>query len=185
MNNGNTIDLSKYQNKLSIKNKLGRLFWNIIYWFLFRPFYPSFFRKWRNSLLKLFGAKLGTGSVVHSSARIWAPWNLEMGNYSCLAQKVDCYNVDKIIIGDNTTISQKCYLCTASHDIYNPLNPLITAPIIIEDQAWIATDSFIGMGVEIHQGAVVGARTSVFKNVQAWTVVGGNPAKFIKERVIK
>lgn len=87
--------------------------------------------------------------------------------------------------GANTTVSQGAYLCTASHDITNPLNPLITAPIVIEDQAWIAAGAFVGMGVEIGQGAVVGARATVFKDVEAWTVVGGNPAKFIKKRIIK
>ncbi len=82
-------------------------------------------------------------------------------------------------------VSQKTYICTASHDITHSLHPLITAPIIIEDQAWIAADAFIGMGVTIGQGSVVGARSSVFKDVEAWTVVGGNPAKFIKRRQLK
>ena len=66
----------------------------------------------------------------------------------------------------------------------NPLNPLITAPIVIEDQAWIGAKAFVGMGVTIGQGAVVGATASVYKDVAPWTVVGGNPAKFIKERKI-
>ena len=123
-------------------------------------------------------------AVVYSSTRIYAPWNLEMGEHSCLADEVDCYNVNKICIGDNTTVSQKSYLCTASHDITKPNIPLITAPIVIKDQAWIGADAFIGMGVTVGQGAVVGARASVYKDVEAWTVVGGNPAKFIKKRVI-
>lgn len=108
-----------------------------------------------------------------------------MGRYACLASDVDCYNVARITIGDNTTISQGAYLCTASHDITDPLNPLITAPIVIEDQTWVAAHAFIGMGVTIGQGAVVGARAAVFKDVAPWTVVGGNPAKFLKNRVIK
>lgn len=108
-----------------------------------------------------------------------------MDAYSCLASNVDCYNVDLIIIGANTTVSQGAYLCTASHDITNPLNPLITAPIVIEDQVWIAAGAFVGMGVTVRQGVVVGARASVFKDVEPWTVVGGNPAKFIKKRIIK
>ena len=66
--------------------------------------------------------------------------------------------------------------------ITNPLNPLVTAPIVIEDQAWVAADAFVGMGVRIGQGAVVGARAAVFKDVKPWTVVGGNPAKYIKMR---
>lgn len=123
-------------------------------------------------------------AVVYSSTCVYAPWNLEMGEHSCLADEVDCYNVAPVKIGDNTTISQKSYLCTASHDITKTNIPLITAPIVIEDQAWIGADAFIGMGVTVGQGAVVGARASVYKDVEAWTVVGGNPAKFIKKRVI-
>lgn len=107
-----------------------------------------------------------------------------MGEYSCLASDVNCYNVALIKIGANTTISQGAFLCTASHDISNPLNPLITAPVIIADQAWVAADAFIGMGVKVGQGAVIGARACVFKDVEPWTIVGGNPAKFIKNRII-
>lgn len=178
------IDLSTYENKLSLGNKLGRGLWNIAYWLLFRPFPSAMLMPWRRFVLRIFGAKMGKGTHVYCTAKIWAPWNLEMGDYSCLASNVDCYNVDKIIIGPNTTVSQKSYLCTASHDICNPKNPLITAPITIADQAWVAADAFVGMGVTIGQGAVVGARAAVFKDVVPWIVVGGNPAKFIKERKI-
>tara|TARA_R110000851_G_scaffold71769_4_gene159496 strand:- start:542 stop:892 length:351 start_codon:yes stop_codon:yes gene_type:complete len=113
------------------------------------------------------------------------PWHLEMGEYSCLAPEVDCYNVAKITLGAHTTVSQKSYLCTASHDISKANNPLMTSPIIIENQAWIGASCYIGMGVTIHEGAVVGATASVFKDVEPWTVVGGNPAKFIKKRILK
>ena len=178
------IDLSQYENKLSKGNKLARLVWNIAYWLLFRPFPSSFLMPWRRFILRLFGAKMGKGTQVYCSATIWAPWNLEMGDYSCLASGVDCYNVDKITIGADTTISQKTYLCTASHDISNPKNPLITASITIADQAWVAADAFVGMGVTIGQGAVVGARAAVFKDVAPWMVVGGNPAKALKQRVV-
>lgn len=82
-------------------------------------------------------------------------------------------------------MSQKSYLCTATHDISSKYHELITAPIIIGSRAWIAASVFVGPGVTIHTGAVVGATSSVFKDVQSWEVVGGNPAKFIKKRVIK
>ncbi|MBR0457730.1 MAG: sugar O-acetyltransferase, partial [Victivallales bacterium] len=74
---------------------------------------------------------------------------------------------------------------TASHDITKGNLPLVFAPIVMEDQVWIAADAFIGMGVTVHQGAVVGARASVFKDVDAWTVVGGNPAHFLKKRELQ
>ena len=81
-------------------------------------------------------------------------------------------------------VSQGANLCTASHDISDSQMALITKPIIIENRAWVASDAFVGMGVTIGEGAVVGARAAVFKDVEAWTVVGGNPARFLKKRII-
>lgn len=181
----NIIELSKYHNTLGYKHQLIRLLWSIV-WAIFARLLPrSLGSGWKRFLLCLFGAKIHDTAIVYSSAKVYYPANLVMDAYSCLASNVDCYNVDLIIIGANTTVSQGTYLCTASHDITNPLNPLITAPIVIEDQAWIAAGAFVGMGVTIGQGAVVGARAAVFKDVEPWTVVGGNPAKFIKNRIIK
>lgn len=176
------IDLSKYENHLGRKHQVIRLVWNIVWplttWFLPR----SIGMGWKRMLLRIFGAKIHPTANIYSSAKIYYPANLIMQEYSCLASDVDCYNVDLIRIGANTTVSQGVYLCTASHDVTNPLNPLITAPIILEDQAWIGAKAFVGMGVTIGQGAVVGATASVYKDVEPWVIVGGNPAKFLKKR---
>ena len=179
------VDLSRYRNEWGLKNKLKRVCWNVVYVLAFRPFGLTLFNPWRLFLLRLFGAKVHSKAHIYSSAHIWAPWHLEMDAYSCLAPHVDCYNTDLIKIGAHTIISQKSYLCASSHDISNPCHPLITAPIVIEDQVWIAADTFIAMGVKIKQGAVVGARSCVFKDVEPWTVVGGNPAREIKKRILK
>ena len=178
------IDLSKYHNTLSRKNQMIRMVWSIVWGIFARPLPRSIGSGWKRFLLRLFGAKIAPTSIVYSSAKVYYPANLKMEAYSCLASDVDCYNVAPIHIGANSTVSQGAYLCTASHDITNPLHPLITAPIIINDQAWVAAEAFIGMGVIVGQGAVVGARAAVFKSVEPWTVVGGNPAKFIKKRII-
>ena len=177
--------MSEYDSNFGIVNKLKRVIWNFCYWLLFRPFNLTFFNKWRRFILRIFGAKLGVGVNVYASVKIWAPWNLEMGDFSCLGPNVDCYNQGRIIIGANTTVSQKTYLCASTHDITDSKNRLIIKPILIKDQVWLAADSFIGPGVIIGQGAVVGARSSVFKNVEDWDVVRGNPAKIIKKREIK
>ena len=179
------MDLSKYNHSFGKKNKIGRLFWGICYVLLFRPFSANIFCKWRLFLLRVFGAKLHKTSVVHSNVRIWAPWNLQMGAYACLGPEVDCYNQGYISIGANSVVSQKTYLCASTHDISDPHHNLILKPIYIGDKVWIAADAFLGPGVSIGEGAVVGARSAVFKNVEPWTVVGGNPAKFIKKRIIK
>lgn len=182
--NNSIIDISKYDSHFSYTNKLGRFIWNFCYWTLFRPFGLPVFNRWRIFLLKIFGSKIGKGSIIYSSVKIWAPWNLEVNEYCCLGPHVDCYNQGRITIGANTTISQKTSLCASGHDITDPKNSLIVRPIEIEDQVWIAAEAFIGPGVNVGQGAVVGARSAVFKDVESWSVVGGNPAKFIKERIV-
>ncbi|WP_242385869.1 LbetaH domain-containing protein [Phocaeicola sartorii] len=178
------IDLSKYRNALSRKHQLVRLLWSVVWGVFARPLPRSMGSGWKRFLLRLFGAKIHPTAVVYSSAKVYYPANLLMEAYSCLASDVDCYNVALIKIGANTTVSQGTYLCTASHDITSPLHPLITAPIVIEDQVWIGAKVFIGIGATIRQGAVIGATASVYKDVEPWTVVGGNPAKIIKKRII-
>ena len=178
------LDLSKYKNKLTIEHKIKRFLWNVIWTLFARPFPRKTCNFWKLFLLRIFGAKIHNSANVYSSVKIYAPWNLEMKEYSCLAPEVDCYNVNKVVIGAHSTVSQKSYLCSASHDVSKSDSPLITAPIVIKDQVWIGAKVFLGMGVTINKGAVVGATASVYKDVEAWTIVGGNPAKFIKKREI-
>ncbi len=178
------VDVSDCRSAHSMGNKVGRALWAVVWWLLYRPS-PKVFHFWRRFLLRLFGARIGCGAHPHASVRIWAPWNLEMGKHSCLSQNVDCYCVARISIGAHATVSQYSYLCTASHDIEDPGMSLTTAPIRIGDGAWITADVYIGPGVTVGEGAVVGARSSVFKDVPAWTVVAGNPAREIKKRVLR
>lgn len=177
-------NLSNYKSELGRVSQMKRLAWQIVWFFLARPLPRKLGNFWKLFLLRIFGAKVHKTAVVYSSARIYAPWNLEMDEYSCLGSEVDCYNVDKIFIGKHATVSQKSYLCTASHDVMKSCFPLITAPIVINEQSWLGASVFIGMGVTIGDGAVIGATSSVFKNVEPWTVVGGNPARVLKKRII-
>lgn len=179
------VDLSKYHNALGRKHQIIRLLWGIVWTLFARPIPKSMLSGWKRFILRLFGAKLDKTAVIYSSAKVYYPANLVMEEHTCLASGVDCYNVAPITIKAHSTVSQGAYLCTASHDISDAEHHLITASIIIESQAWVAADAFIGMGVTVGEGAVVGARACVFKDVEPWTVVGGNPAKVIKERVIR
>lgn len=182
--NQTKIDLSKYENHLGRKHQLIRLIWGIVWplgtWFLPR----SVGSGWKRMLLRMFGAKIHSTAIVQSSAKIYYPANLVMKEFACIAADVDCYNVAPVVIGSQSTVSQGAYLCTASHDITDPKHHLITKPIVIEDQVWVGARAYIAMGVTIRQGAIVGATASVYKEVAPWTVVGGNPAKVLKMRVI-
>ena len=176
------MNLSDYKEEKP--HHLKRLFWYVINATIFRLMLGRTTKLLRHSLLKLFGAEINKDAYIYSSATIFAPWNLKVGRV-CIGPNTILYNKDLIVIGDDSVISQGTYLCTASHDISSKMLPLNTAPIIIGDNVWVAADAFVGMGVTIGEGAVVGARAAVFKDVEPWTVVGGNPAKFIKNRVIK
>ena len=164
----------------SLANRLARGLWQVVWLLLYRPT-PRPMHAWRRLLLRLFGAKLGTGVHPYSSARIWAPWNLTMGEGSCLGDYVRCYSVDHVSIEAHATVSQYSFLCTASHDYRVEGMPLMTAPITIGRYAWVAADAFIGPGVKVGERAIVGACASVFRDVDPWTVVGGNPARVIRK----
>ena len=170
--------------RLSSRNKLGRALWQVVWLLLYRPS-PRLLHPWRCLLLRLFGAKLGRAVHPYPSARIWAPWNLEMGDHACLSEAVDCYCVDRIRIGAGATVSQYSFLCTASHDYSLPGMPLMTAPIDIGASAWITADVFVGPGVSIGEGAVVTARSSVFGDLPPWHVARGNPATPFKQRTLQ
>jgi putative colanic acid biosynthesis acetyltransferase WcaF len=176
----------KYVNRLPIGNLAARLLWGVVYTLFFRltPSFPGFWA-WRRMLLRLFGAKIGSDVNVYASSSIWAPWNLEMEDGSCLGPWTICYCVDRIKIGRGATVSQYAFLCTASHDIHDRNFRLTTAPIHIGSQAWVAADAFVGPGVNLGEGAVLGARAAAFKSVPAWTVAGGNPALPIKTRKLR
>ena len=89
---------------MSLKSRLARFMWGFIYLLLFRTS-PRPFHAWRRFLLKLFGAKMGRRSNVYPSAKIWAPWNLNMKDGACIADRVDCYNVALVTLEEESTVS--------------------------------------------------------------------------------
>lgn len=178
------LDLSRYQNRHSLRLKSVRCVWNVVWLLLFRSNPRGVLYGWRRFLLRCFGARIGRGVNVLPSCRIWQPWKLTMGDYSCLSEQVECYSVDQITIGEQVVVSQGAFLCCASHDISSPIMELTHKPIIIESQAWVAARAFVGQGVTVGEGAVVGACAVVTKDVEPWTVVVGNPARMVKKRVL-
>ena len=140
--------------------------------------------RWRCTVLRVFGARIGIGCRIDPRARIWAPWNLEIGDFVAIAENVDVYSVDKIRIGSKAAVSQRAFLCTASHNIGSLHRPLVHAPIEIGEHAWIAAEAMILPGVVIRKGAVVAARGVATRDIAPWTVVAGNPAKFVKKRML-
>jgi putative colanic acid biosynthesis acetyltransferase WcaF len=177
-------DIAKYIDTIPKSDKLYRLSWRIISLFFFKPFSLPFFNGWRVFLLKCFGARLRDNCTIYASAYIPSPRNLTMGRHSTLGPEVKLH-FGKTSIGNKVTVSQRTYLCSATHETSSLNIPFVAGEIIIKDFAWIAAEAFIMTNITIGEGAIVGARAAVFKDVADWAVVGGNPAKFLKKREIK
>lgn len=177
--------LQRYVDGVPRMVKVKRFAW-LITWSMLAKWMPYFVgRRWRALLLSLFGMKHKGHVGVYPSCKVWAPWNVEMGSWVAIDDEVNLYSADKITIGTKVAISREAFICTASHDITKPNRPLIMAPITIGDGVWIGARAIILPGVTIGEGAIVAAGAVVTKDVEPWTVVAGNPAKFIKKRELK
>lgn len=162
-------------------NRVARQIWSIAYIALFRPS-PRVLHGWRRFLLRCFGARVGKDVKLFPSVRVWAPWNLELGDRCSLGDGVNCYSVDKLTIGACATISQNATLCTATHDATQLHLPLITEAITIGDHAWLCAETFVMPGVKIGAGAVVGVRSTVFGDIPPWQIAYGAPCKIVRPR---
>jgi putative colanic acid biosynthesis acetyltransferase WcaF len=139
----------------------------------------------RCMILRMFGAKTPLNGHIAGSVRIEMPFWLELGEHVAIAQRADLYNLGGLSIGDHSVVSQDVYFCGGTHDYTDPAYPLLRKKITVGKHVWVAAGAFIGPGVNIGDGAVVGARAVVMKDVPPWTVVAGNPAKVVKQRVMK
>jgi len=131
-------------------------------------------------MLRAFGAQVGRDVHIYPSVRVTIPWNLTFGDQSAVGDRAILYALGAIEIGARATVSQGAHLCAGTHAIDDPSRPLIKAPIKVGDDAWVAADAFVGPSVRVGRGAIVGARSVAMKDVEAYTVVVGNPARILR-----
>lgn len=165
----------------SLKNRLGRFLWGMVYILLFRPS-PRPLHRWRSFLLKCFGAKLGNNCCIYPKAKIWAPWNLVCENTLAVADDAEIYNPSLVILKNHSVVSQQAYLCTATHDYNDPAFPLISAPITLGAYSWVCARATVQPGVTLGEGSVLGLGAIATKDLEPWSVYVGIPAKKISER---
>ena len=168
-----------------MKYKLYKALWMIVWNILIRPFPRASVSKFEAILLRMFGAKIGKNCDIYSSAKILVPYNLKIGDNVTLADRLLIQNTAMVEIKSNSIISQGTYICAGTHNIYSKNFDTIRKPITIGENVWVAAECFVGPGVNIGDGAVAGARSVIFKNIEPWDIVVGNPAKPIKKREIK
>jgi len=159
----------KFQDKLNQKPSLG------------------LYRKVRLLFYKKSFAKCGENLFLYHDLTVLYPKNIEIGSNTKINRGVFITAPDKIKIGNDVLIGPYTVINSGNHNYSNPDVPIrlqghIIKPIVIEDDVWIGANSTILAGVTIGKGAVVGAGAVVTKNINPYTVVGGVPATFIKER---
>lgn len=174
----------EFVSELSFSNKVARLVWGWVWLLLFRPS-PRLAFVWRRLLLRSFGANIAPDARIYPDVKVYAPWNLEMHKGSVLGDGVNCYNVDKVIFEEESNVTHYTFICTAGHSLECSKRSLVTAPVTFETGSWVFGYALILPGVTVGRGSVVAAGSVVTRDVPADTVVGGNPAKYIKERKIR
>ncbi|MHC4427132.1 MAG: glycosyltransferase [Planctomycetota bacterium] len=168
----------------SLKEKLGRTIWVL----LGRPLFRVSFHNWhgyRCWILRRFGANVGRGVAIRSNVYIEIPWMLDIADGVSIGDYAILLSLGPVRIGKRSIVSQHAQLCAGTHDYTDPTFKLIRPPIAIGHDVWIGTDAFVGPGVTIGDLSVLGARSSTYKDLPPGQVFVGNPAKRIKERVLK
>ena len=165
----------------TLKNRLLRVLWNFVHLLLIRHS-PVILNSWRVAIYRIFGANIAENVTIYPKTIVWAPWNLIMEADSCVANHVNIYNQGLIHIRKNALVSQGAYLCTGTHNYESKLFDLEVKAIDIGKNVWIAAEAFVGPGVKIGEGAILGARGVALREMEEWGVYIGNPATKIKTR---
>jgi putative colanic acid biosynthesis acetyltransferase WcaF len=177
------VDLYKIQSATPLKVKLLRGLWHCFQ----PPFFkhtPRMLSPLRIFLLRLFGARIGPDCHIGAGVKVWVPWNLKMGRRSSIGFDSEIFNFALVEIGDQVVVSQRSYICASTHDYTHPHFPMVSSPIAIQSQAWIAAGVFVAPGVTVGEGAVIGAGSVVVRSMPPWTVCSGNPCRPLEPRVI-
>ena len=182
MSNKHHLDIAanRRARKWSRKELAGRVLWALVHPLF--AYSPRPLWGWRRFLLRLFGAKIGHEVHVCQSVRISIPWNLTVKDYAAVGDRAILYALGSITLAERVTVSQGAHLCAGTHDYHAPSMPLLKLPIVVEHDAWICADAFIGPGVQVGSQAIVGARAVVTKDVAADAIMIGNPARFLRWR---
>jgi putative colanic acid biosynthesis acetyltransferase WcaF len=166
------------------RERLLESLWDIVG----QPLMRITFHNWyglRRRLLNLFGAEVHPTARIRPSVRISYPWRLKVGALTAIGDHAILFCLGPISIGARCTISQYTHLCSASHDYTSRSMTLVTKPIVVENDAWIAADVFIGPGVTIGRNCVVGARSTVVHSLPPGMICAGDNAKPLRPRDVR
>jgi putative colanic acid biosynthesis acetyltransferase WcaF len=177
-------DLSKYDNSWYEQPPfLKNLLWFITNSVVFNSFLPIPMSV-KSMILRCFGAKIGKGVVIKPRVTIKYPWLLLVENYVWIGEGVWIDNLVPVKIGANACLSQGAMLLTGNHDYTLSTFDLRVGEITIETGVWIGARAIVCPGIVAKSHAVLAVNSVANKDLESYCVYQGNPAQFIKERIL-
>lgn len=178
------IDFSRFDN--SWYNPGPR--WKVLLWFLVNPVFINTYLPIpiaiKAAILRLFGAKLGTGFVIKPAVNIKYPWLLRAGHHVWIGEHVWIDNLSEVVIGNNVCVSQGAMLLTGNHDYGRSTFDLTTKPITIDDGVWVGAKSVVCPGVRCQSHSVLAVNSVATHSLNAYGIYQGNPAVWVRQRKI-
>ena len=165
----------------SFRNRVIRVLWSICYALLYR-ISPRPLHAWRVFLLRAFGAKLGAACHFYPKGKIWAPWNLVCEDRVTLADDAELYNPSPMYLGSHAIVSQGAYVCGATHLYNEPSFRLVSFPMRLGAYSWICARAAVNPGVNVGDGAILALGSVATKDLEAFGIYAGIPARKVKER---
>lgn len=178
------VQLKTFNNSLfKPGNPMKRATWYFINVCIFKSYLFPFYSLKKN-LLRIFGAKVGKGVIIKPGVNIKYPWNLSIGDFTWIGEKVWIDNLAPVTIGKNVCISQGAFLLTGNHDFTSTAFDLMIKPIVIHDGVWIGAKSVVCPGTIIESHAVLAVGSIAVGFLEPFTIYRGNPAIAEKKRII-
>lgn len=134
-------------------------------------------------LLRIFGAKIGRGVIIKPNVNIKYPWKLSIGDYTWIGERVWIDNLAPVNIGHHVCISQGAMLLTGNHNYKKTTFDLIVREITLEDGVWIGAKSTVCPGIKCQSHSILTVGSVATKDLEAYSIYQGNPAKKIKDRI--
>ena len=180
------VDLSRFDNADFPKGagpvKLALWYFTNALFFL-NPLFP--FRSPKPALLRLFGARVGKGVVIHPGVNIKYPWKLTVGDHVWIGQRAWLDNIDQLIIRDHVVISQGAMIIQGSHNYKKVDYPTLSGPVVLEEGSWVGAGAMVMLGVTLKSHSVLAAGSVATKDLEPYMIHQGNPAQPVRERVIE
>ena len=160
-----------------------RAIWYMVNSVFFISHFP--FISFKIFLLRIFGAKIGAGLVIKQNVNIKYPWKLKIGNHCWIGEGAWIDNLDEVVVGDNSCISQGALLLCGNHNYKKPSFDLITSKIILEDGVWLGAKSVVCGGVTCKSHSVLSVGSVAVTDLETYSIYQGNPASKIRDREIR